>query len=126
LVDVDQDGDLDWIAGNASHSGDVAGLISWWEFQEPDTWIRHGLGKGNTDVGGAAIDVNGDGWIDVVAGSVVLLNSGKPRTKPFEAFDIGTIDSHDTEFAGVNGDGDIDICTKPWSGTNEHLFLENR
>src|SRR5688500_2826156 len=99
LVDVDRDGDLDWIAGNASYSG---GEICWWEFQAADRWVRHALGKGNTDVGGAAFDVNGDGWVDFVAGRILLLNSGEPGTKPFLPFEIGTIHSHDTEFADVN------------------------
>src|SRR5688572_7572442 len=66
LADVDKDGDLDWIAGNASYAG---GEISWWEYQGSDKWIRHPLGKGNTDVGGSAFDVNRDGWIDFVSGS---------------------------------------------------------
>jgi hypothetical protein len=106
LVDVDRDGDLDWIAGNASYAG---GEICWWEFQKPDRWVRHRLGKGNTDVGGAAFDVNGDGWIDFVSGSVLLLNSRAPASQPFTAHDVGTIHSHDTEFADVNGDGRMDL-----------------
>jgi hypothetical protein len=109
LADIDKDGDLDWIAGNASYSSPGGGEISWWEFQGPDNWIRHPLGKGNTDVGGAAFDVNHDGWIDFVAGTMLLLNSREPKTKPFQSFDIGTIHSHDTEFADVNGDGRIDL-----------------
>ncbi|HEX7862324.1 MAG TPA: VCBS repeat-containing protein [Verrucomicrobiae bacterium] len=106
LVDVDRDGDLDWVAGNASYAG---GEIHWWEFQSADKWVRHPIGKGNTDVGGAAFDVNGDGWVDFVAGSVLLLNSREPKTKAFQAFEIGTIHSHDTEFADVNGDGRMDL-----------------
>ena len=47
-------------------------------------------GKGNTDVGGAAFDVNGDGWIDVVAGSKLLLNPGEPKRREFAVFEIGT------------------------------------
>jgi hypothetical protein len=109
LADVDKDGDLDWIAGNASHAGSIAGEICWWEFLGPDKWTRHELGKGYTDVGGAAFDVDGDGWVDFVAGSKLLMNSREPRTRPFEAFDIGTIHSHDTEFADVNGDGRMDL-----------------
>lgn len=109
LADLDRDGDLDWIAGNASHAGAVANEICWWEFQAPDRWVRHDLGKGNTDVGGAAFDVDGDGWLDFVAGSKLLLNSREPKSKPFHAFDIGTIASHDTEFADVNGDRRMDL-----------------
>jgi hypothetical protein len=105
LADVDRDGDLDWIAGEADHGGS---RLWWWEFRAPDEWIRHDIGKGHTDVGGAAFDVDGDGWIDVLSGSKLLLNSGAPREKPFRAVDVGTIYSHDTEFADVDGDGRMD------------------
>jgi hypothetical protein len=105
LADVDKDGDLDWIAGNSDRR---ASDIWWWEYQAPDRWVRHALGKGNTDVGGAPFDVNGDGWIDFLSGSVLLLNSKTPRDTPFTAHPVGTIYSHDTEFADINGDGRMD------------------
>lgn len=109
LADVDRDGDLDWIAGNSSYSGPGGGEICWWEFDGADKWTRHALGKGNTDVGGAAHDVDGDGWVDFVAGTKLLLNSREPKTKEFAVHEIGTIHSHDTEFADVNGDGKMDL-----------------
>ena len=109
LADVDRDGDLDWIAGNANYSGPDGGEICWWEFESADKWTRHVLGKGNTDVGGAAYDVDGDGWVDFVAGSKLLINSRAPKAKEFAAYEIGTIYSHDTEFADVNGDGKMDL-----------------
>jgi len=31
---------------------------------------------------------------------------------------------HEAKAADVDGDGDIDICTKPWSG-NLHIYLRN-
>jgi hypothetical protein len=105
LSDVDRDGDLDWIAGQADRTG---ADIWWWEYQSADRWVRRVLGKGNTDVGGAASDVNGDGWPDFLSGSILLLNPGAPRERPFTAHDVGTIYSHDTEFADVNGDGRMD------------------
>jgi hypothetical protein len=105
LADVDRDGDLDWIAGQADRTG---ADIWWWEYQAADRWVRHLVGKGNTDVGGAAHDVNGDGWTDILSGSRLLLNPGKPRQQPFVAHDVGTIYSHDTEFADVNDDGRVD------------------
>ncbi len=75
LVDVDKDGDLDWIAGCNY------GTIWWFEYKGPDNWVRHLLGKKVlTEVGGTAFD--------------------------------------------VDGDGDIDICSKPWNG-DEHVYLRN-
>src|SRR5687767_300095 len=88
LADVDRDGDLDWIAGNASYSGAGGGEICWWEFAGADKWTRHALGKGNTDVGGAAYDVDGDGWVDFVSGTKLLLNSREPKTKAFTAYEV--------------------------------------
>ena len=105
LADIDRDGDLDWIVGEASHS---QSRIWWWEYQDADHWLRHDLGKGNTDVGGAALDVNGDGWIDMFSGSKILINTGHPKQEPFTAHDIGAIYSHDSEFADINGDGKLD------------------
>ena len=31
---------------------------------------------------------------------------------------------HEAKAADVDGDGDIDICSKPWNG-NEHIYLRN-
>ncbi|MBZ0254791.1 hypothetical protein K8I31_01930, partial [bacterium] len=49
IADIDRDGDLDWITGQADHAGS---MIWWWEYQGPDQWIQHPIGKGHTDVGG--------------------------------------------------------------------------
>jgi len=105
LADVDRDGDLDWVCGEASYN---QGRIWWWEYQGPDTWVRHDVGKGNTDVGGTAADLNGDGWMDVFSGSKILLSTGKPRSEPFLEYEVGAISSHDSELADINGDGRVD------------------
>src|SRR5688572_8575437 len=40
LVDVDRDGDLDFITGGK----DPETTVYWFEFQAPDHWKRHALG----------------------------------------------------------------------------------
>jgi hypothetical protein len=105
LVDVDRDGDLDWISGQAHRAG---GEVWWWEYRGPDEWVRHLMGQGHTDVGGAPHDVNGDGWVDFLAGSRLLVNPGSPAGKPFAVHDVGTLYSHDTVFADLDGDGRLD------------------
>lgn len=102
LVDVDRDGDLDWICGQAKRAG---GEVWWWEYRGPADWVRHLAGKGNTDVGGAPADLNGDGWMDILAGSVLLLNPGDPRNEAFAPVETNAIYSHDTAFADIDGDG---------------------
>jgi hypothetical protein len=130
LADVDRDGDLDWICGQADRTG---GEVWWWEFRGPDEWVRHLMGQGRTDVGGAPLDVDRDGWVDFLAGSRLLLNPRAPRAKPFAVHDVATIYSHDTVFADVDGDGQADAIansdkaglfwysipenpTRPWAG----------
>ena len=74
LVDIDKDGDLDWVVG--VRDGD----IMWYEYKGPDDWVRHKLGSESpTDVGGTVFDVDGDGWIDQVSGGAWYRNPQNPR-----------------------------------------------
>ena len=105
LVDVDKDGDLDWIAG-------CNGADIWWfEYKGPDNWVRHLLGqKAPTEVGGTAFDVDGDGWIAQVSGAAWYRNTGKPREQEFIKYPNTVIEkSHDIVSADVDGDGKLDI-----------------
>ena len=39
----------------------------WFDYRGPDDWVRHDVGTDyRSDVGLAALDVNGDGWVDLV------------------------------------------------------------
>ena len=105
LVDVDKDGDLDWVVGCNR------GTVWWFEYKGPDEWVRHTVGeKAGTEVGGVAMDVDGDGWVDQVSGSTWFRNTGKPREQPFERCENGAIPAcHDNVAADMDGDGRTDV-----------------
>ncbi len=108
LADVDKDGRLDYITGQ------TRGPIFWYRQEAPDRWVRHTLGTNSpSDVGGAALDVDGDGWVDFIAGGVWYRNTGRPRTEPFEriVFDQDLAAVHDLVVADVDRDGRSDILT---------------
>ena len=110
LVDVDRDGDLDFITGGR----DDRKRVFWFEYDGPDRWTRHVLGENHpSDVGGVAIDVDRDGWVDHVAGGAWYRNTGKPRTAPFErlVFDKDLAAVHDVVAADLDGDGRLDVIT---------------
>jgi len=114
LVDVNKDGDLDWIAG--CNGGD----IWWFEYKGPDSWVRHLLGqKAPTEVGGTAFDVDGDGWIDQVSGGAWYKNPGNPREQEFIKYPNDVIRRcHDNVAADIDGDGDNDVV-------RSNLWFEN-
>ena len=108
LADIDRDGDLDFIVG------EQRGRIFWYEYQAADRWTRHDLGTDSpSDVGGAALDVNRDGWIDFVAGGAWYENPKSPRDRPFvrHVFDARLAAVHDLILGDVDGDGRTDVLT---------------
>jgi hypothetical protein len=110
IVDLDRDGDLDFITGGAG----TERTVYWFEYQQPDKWVRHVLGTRHpSDVGGTAIDVDRDGWVDHVAGGVWYRNTGSPRTQSFErhVFDPELAAVHDLVAADLDSDGRLDIVT---------------
>lgn len=106
LVDIDKDGDLDWVVGQRSNE------VSWFEFQSATTWIRHTLGTNAlTDVGGVAFDIDGDGWIDQASGGVWYKNPQTPRDGSFTRYTNGAIRTHDNVAADIDGDGKLDLIS---------------
>src|SRR5678815_773340 len=82
LVDLDRDGDLDFVLGGRPFN---PSQLYWFEFQAPDHWVRHAIGTNYlSDVGLAALDVDRDGWPDLVCSGVWYRNPGKPRESAFE------------------------------------------
>ena len=109
LVDIDGDGDLDFITGQR------AGDIRWYEFDKADkTWKLHLLGRDSpSDVGGLAIDVDQDGRIDFVAGGAWYRQPDDPRAEGWlrHVFDENLTAVHDIISADLTGDGRDEIIT---------------
>ncbi len=107
-ADLDRDGRPDLITGRSR------GEILWYRLESPDRWVRHRLGEQSpSDVGGATLDVDGDGWVDFVTGGAWYRNTGRPRTELFEriVFDQDLASVHDVVLADVDGDGRDDVLT---------------
>lgn len=108
LVDADKDGRLDFIKGKSRST------IFWYQQEALSRWVRHKLGENSpSDVGGKALDVDGDGRVDFVTGGAWYRNTGKPRTEPFEriVFDQDLAAVHDVVVADVDNDNRLDILT---------------
>jgi hypothetical protein len=87
LVDIDRDGDLDFVVGGRQPAPD---RLYWFEFQGADKWVRHDVGTGyQSDVGLAALDVDG-------------------KWERFE-FAKKAAGAHDIVAADIDGDGRKDI-----------------
>ena len=107
VADLDRDGRPDFITGRSR------GEILWYRHGVARSLDAHRLGdQSPSDVGGAALDVDGDGWVDFVAGGAWYRNTGRPRTEPFEriVFDPDLAPST-TVLADVDGDGRPDVLT---------------
>jgi hypothetical protein len=106
VADIDRDGRLDFIAGNY-------GGIYWW--QNPGKlsgeWKKHTIAIGTpSDVGGEAMDVDGDGWMDWVSSGYWFKNTGKPTSEAFRRIRYGEIrKDHDVDLVDIDGDGRLDV-----------------
>lgn len=115
LIDLDEDGDLDWVFGNR-------GKMWWYEYKTSDTWILHDLGEGaQTDVGGCAADINRDGKTDFMVGDGWYENTGNARESTFKFHYKNTLYSHDNVMADIDGDGIDDVVANSNHEKNPHL-----
>ena len=141
-IDIDGDGDLDLVTGAAGGIPANNGTLLTWRNNGAGSWtqlVGAGVNPFNgVDVGsfsdGAAVDVNGDGRMDLVVGNqagtidVLIHNADHSFTRqlgaanPFNGIDLGSYSSP----AGidVDGDGDTDVLFGNNSGTIR-TFINN-
>lgn len=109
LVDIDRDGHLDFVLGGRPSE---PSQLYWYEYQSPTQWERHVVGTNYlSDVGLAALDVDHDGWVDLICSGVWYRNTGKPREEQFEryVFDPSAAGAHDILVADIDGDHKPDV-----------------
>lgn len=109
LVDLDRDGKLDFVLGGR---GVKPPRLYWFQYRGPGDWVQHDVGRDYlSDVGLAPLDVDRDGWIDLVCSGVWYRNTGKPREQAFERieYDATAGGAHDVLVADIDGDKRSDV-----------------
>ncbi|MFW5820194.1 MAG: FG-GAP repeat domain-containing protein, partial [Bacteroidota bacterium] len=134
-IDLDNDNDLDIILAEADTPD---GRVFWFENENNASYFKfHPITSASTnqDFHSLAVaDFDNDGDMDVASGGGPL---SKDDYKLFiwenlsgdgsswkEHIILEGIEVHEIVAEDVDGDGDPDICSKPWEG-GLHLYLEN-
>lgn len=106
-ADFDGDGDIDYgiYARNDS--------VYWFENQGIDNWVRHSVGAlPIRNLGGAVLDVDSDGYVDILQGRLWYRNPGNPTKEKFKRFEYDDrvqAEIHDIVAADIDNDGQKDI-----------------
>jgi hypothetical protein len=109
LADLDGDGDLDCALSRRDAHG-----FWWYERRTDSVWIQHLICNSTNieqDLGAAALDIDNDGWTDLVFSHVWFQNPGTLKQNPDAAWLVHPFPGggHDILAADVDGDGRKDI-----------------
>jgi hypothetical protein len=109
LADFDHDGDLDCALSRHEVHG-----YWWFERRSDSNWVQHALCPSNDipqELGAAALDVDNDGWVDLVFSYVWFKNPGTLAKHPDALWPTNFFpgSGHDIVAADLSGDGRQDI-----------------
>jgi hypothetical protein len=136
VIDLNNNGLLDIVQAECDTDN---GRIFWWEnSNHADSFIFHAISADSTgqDFHSLSLaDFNGNGHKDIMSGGGPLTpgihklfiweNISGDGSQWKEHLILEGKRIHEAVAADVDGDGDIDIVTKPWDG-DLHFYLENK
>ena len=126
LADYDGDGDLD-----VAISRRVTESAYWYERVDDQTWIPHLMGSSAAlarTLGTTPIDMNHDGWLDLVNQGVWFQNPGVLEEAPDTPWKVNLTKAggHDATTADIDGNGKADLLVYDgnkiaWYDTSKQL-----
>jgi len=136
VIDLNKDGKNDVVMCECDCD---RGRLAWFENKDGKgrAWVRHIIAETDQDLHSLCIaDFDGDGDLDIFSGGCGSFSKAPTRWILWENVDGKGTEwrehvllegkrCHEAVAGDIDGDGDIDIVFKPWSGNDPYIFLEN-